>query len=150
MPHFICPRCKERSVDIDAQEGFSDQAPACRHCGFGFLFEILDDYYPAPDTGLVVTDRDRRVLATGRGVFELTGWGEADLLGADVVDALALSGFEADRNPAKLALEWGVRRLDEKLELRTRGGLTKPVTGDFFPAYDDDGGLLVALTLRPD
>jgi hypothetical protein len=24
----------------------------------------------------------------------------------------------------------------------------KPVTGDFFPAYDDDGGLLVGLTPR--
>ena len=53
--------------------GFSTQAPACRHCGFGFLFELLDDYYPAPDTGLLVTDQERRVLAIGRGVFELTG-----------------------------------------------------------------------------
>jgi hypothetical protein len=24
----------------------------------------------------------------------------------------------------------------------------KPVTADFFPAYDDDGGLLVAITPR--
>jgi len=150
VPYFICPNCKERSIDIDRKEGLFDEAVACHHCGFGFLFELLDDYYPAPGTGFVVCDREGRILAAGRGVFELTGWGEADLLGADVVDALALSGFEADRNPAKLALEWGVRRLDEKLELRTRGGLTKPVTGDFFPAYDDDGGLLVALTLRPD
>ncbi|HVP75418.1 MAG TPA: PAS domain-containing protein [Gaiellaceae bacterium] len=148
MPYFICPNCKERSIDLDRKEGLFDEAVACHHCGFGFLFELLDDYYPAPGTGFVVCDRQGRILAAGRGVFELTGWGEADLLGADVVDALALSGFEAERNPAKLALEWGVRRLDEKLELRTRGGLTKPVTGDFFPAYDDDGGLLVALTLR--
>ena len=36
----------------------------------------------------------------------------------------------------------------EELELQTRGGLRKPVTGDFFPAYDDDGGLLVALAPR--
>ena len=148
MPYFICPNCKERSIDIDRKEGLFDEAVACHHCGFGFLFELLDDYYPAPGTGFVVCDRTGRILAAGRGVFELTGWSEADLLGADVVDGLALSGFEPERNPAKLALEWGVRRLDEKLELRTRGGLTKPVTGDFFPAYDDDGGLLVALTLR--
>src|SRR5262249_35828822 len=50
VPYYICPKCKERSLDIDAREGFSTQAPACRHCGFGFLFELLDDYYPAPDT----------------------------------------------------------------------------------------------------
>jgi PAS domain-containing protein len=148
VPYFICPNCKERSIDIDRTEGLYDEAVACHHCGFGFLFELLDDYYPAPGTGLVVCDRQGRILAAGRGVFELTGWAEADLLGADVVDAFGLAGFDAERNPAQLALEWGVRRLDEKLELRTRGGLTKSVTGDFFPAYDDDGGLLVALTLR--
>jgi PAS domain-containing protein len=108
----------------------------------------MDDYYPAPGTGFVVTDRSARILAVGRGVYELTGWGEADLLGADLVAGLGLGGFDADRNPAALALEWGVRRLGEALELRTRAGHTKPVKGDFFPAYDEDGGLLVALTPR--
>ena len=91
VPYYICPRCKERSLDIDAREGFSTQAPACRHCGFGFLFELLDDYYPAPDTGLVVTDQNRRVLAIGRGVFELTGFPEVDLMGRDLVEALQFS-----------------------------------------------------------
>jgi PAS domain-containing protein len=142
VPYFICPRCKERTVDIDAQEGLSQQAPACRHCGFGFLFELLDDYYPAPDTGMVVTDQERRVLAIGRGMFELTGFPEADLMGRDVVEALQLS----DAKPVDLAREWGVRRLGERLTLRTRGGHQKPVIADVFPAYDEDGGLLVALT----
>ncbi|MGH3001761.1 MAG: hypothetical protein ACRDM1_03680 [Gaiellaceae bacterium] len=142
MPYYICPMCKERSLDIDAREGFSDQAPACRHCGFGFLFELLDDYYPAPDTGLVVTDRDRRVLAIGRGVFELTGFPEGDLIGRDIVEALGLS----DPKPVDLAREWGVRRLGEQLSIHTRGGSEKRVVADVFPAYDDDGGLLVALT----
>ena len=149
MPYFICPNCKERSIDVDGKESLLDhQAVGCRHCGFGFLFELMDDYYPAPGTGMVVCDRDGRILATGRGVFEISGYHERDLLGADVVERLALSGFEPERNPAKLALEWGVRRLGEQLELRTRAGQTKPVTGDFFPAYDEDGGLLVALTPR--
>ena len=99
-------------------------------------------------TGFVVCDQHGRIIASGRGVFELTGWSENDLIGADVVEALGLSGFEETRNPAKLALEWGVRRLGELLELRARSGHVKPITGDFFPAYDDDGGLLVALTPR--
>jgi len=148
VPYFICPNCKQRSVDIDGVEGFSQQAVACRHCGFGFLFELMDDYYPAPSTGFVVTDQASRILAVGRGVYELTGYGEADLLGADLVSGLGLGGFVEGRDPAALALEWGVRRLDEKLELRTRAGHLKPVTADFFPAYDEDGGLLVALTPR--
>jgi PAS domain S-box-containing protein len=97
---------------------------------------------------MVVCDRDGRILAVGRGMFELTGYNEGDLLGSEVVSALGIDGFETERNPAKLALEWGVRRMGERLVVRTRAGLQKPVTGDFFPAYDDDGGLLVALTPR--
>ena len=148
MPYFICPNCKNRSVDSDGVAGFTEDALSCERCGFGFLFELMDDYYPGPNTGFVVCDQQRRVLASGRGVFELTGLQEADLLGRDLVDAFGLDGFEPDRNPAQLALEWGVRRLGEKLVLRTRAGGEKPVTADFFPAYDEDGGLLVALSPR--
>ena len=146
MPYFICPNCKERSIDIDRKEGMYDEAVACHRCGFGFLFELMDDYYPAPTTGFVACDQEGRILAVGRGVFELSGWSEEDVIGADVVHAFGLSGFAEEKNPVKLALEWGVRRLNEQLTLRTHGGTEKRVTGDFFPAYDDDGGLLVALT----
>ena len=148
MPYFICPNCKERSIDHDRAEGLTQQAVACHRCGFGFLFELMDDYYPAPNAGFIVCDAAGRILATGRGIFELTGYQEQDLLGRDVVEALALSGFEPQQNPARLALEWGVRRLGERLVLRTRSGHEKAVTADFFPAYDEDGGLLVALTPR--
>jgi len=144
VPYFICPNCKQRSVDLDGREGFSSQAVQCRSCGFGFLFELLEDYYPAPETGLVVCDRDARVLAVGRGVFELTGYRDADLIGRGVIEALELS----DRSPVDVVREWGVRRLGQELEIRTSAGIEKRVTADFFPAYDDDGGLLIALTPR--
>lgn len=144
MPFFICPNCKRRSVDTDGREGFSTQAVQCRECGFGFLFELLEDYYPAPETGFVVCDRDTRILATGQGVFELTGYRESHLLGLRVVEALGLS----DPAPIEVVLEWGVRKLGHELSIRTRMGMDKAVTADFFPAYDDDGGLLVALTPR--
>jgi PAS domain-containing protein len=148
VPYFICPNCKERSVDIDGKEGFTRQAATCRHCGFGFLFELLEDYYPAPATGLITCDAEARVLSVGRGVFELTGFEERELMGRDVVDALTLAGFAQEANPAQVAIEWGVRRLGEQLSLRTRTGIEKQVTADFFPAYDADGGLLVAITPR--
>ncbi|HEU5212209.1 MAG TPA: PAS domain-containing protein [Gaiellaceae bacterium] len=146
MPFFICPNCKERSIDHDGREGLTRQAVQCARCGFGFLFELMDDYYPAPTTGFVVCDQTGRILASGRGVFELTGYAEGDLIGMDATEALGLSGWEDGKNPAELSLEWGVRRLGEHLELRTRAGTHKRVTADFFPAYDDDGGLLIALT----
>jgi PAS domain-containing protein len=144
VPFFICPNCKRRSVDSDGYEGFSTQAVQCRSCGFGFLFELLEDYYPAPGTGLVVCDREGRVLAAGRGVFELTGYGDRELLGRDLVSALSLS----DASAIEVVREWGVRRLGQELAIRTRAGNDRPVVADFFPAYDEDGGMLVALTPR--
>jgi len=144
VPVFICPNCRTRSVDVDGYEGFTSNAPQCRNCGFGFLFQLLEDYYPAPSTAFVVCDREARVLAVGRGVFELTGFREADLIGRDVSSALALS----DSGPLELVREWGVRQLGQELEVQTRAGLVKPVLVDLFPAYDEDGGILVALSSR--
>jgi PAS domain-containing protein len=149
VPYFICPNCKNRSIDHDRRESLTDPtAVGCHRCGFGFLFELMDDYYAAPSTGMVVCDAGGRILAAGRGVFELTGFEEKDLMGREVVDALRLDGFQNGQNPVALSLEWGVRRLGEPCELTAASGLRKPVTADIFPAYDDDGGLLVALTPR--
>ncbi|MDQ5820282.1 MAG: PAS domain-containing protein [Actinomycetota bacterium] len=148
MPVYICPNCKERSIDVDGYEEFSERAPACRRCGFGFLFELMDDYYPAPNAGIVVCDQEGRILAAGRGVFELSGLGESELLGRNVIEVFGLAGYQDGKNPAALALEWGVRRLGEQLELQTKAGIRKPITGDFFPALDEDGGLLVVLAPR--
>jgi DNA-directed RNA polymerase subunit RPC12/RpoP len=144
-PVYICPNCKDRSVDIDGFEGLTgSDALQCRRCGFGFIFQLLEDYYPAPSTGFIVCDQEARVLAAGRGVFELTGYQERELMGRDVGEALSLS----DQEPIGIVREWGVRKLGLELELSTRAAIRKPVTVDLFPAYDEDGGLLVALTPR--
>ena len=68
VPVYICPNCKNRSVDIGStgSRAFSgSDALQCRRCGFGFIFQLLEDYYPAPSTGFIVCDRDARVLAAG-------------------------------------------------------------------------------------
>jgi PAS domain-containing protein len=142
MPVFICPNCRERSVDTDGLEGFSTQAAQCRSCGFGFLFQLLEDYYPAPTTGFVVCDAEGRILAAGRGVFELTGYRDVDLLGRDIVAALGIG----DPAPLATVREWGVRQLGKETTLRTRAGIEKEVVLDLFPAYDEDGGILAGLT----
>ena len=49
MPFFICPNCKNRSIDNDGRQGLLRQAVSCERCGFGLVFEILDDYYPPPN-----------------------------------------------------------------------------------------------------
>jgi PAS domain S-box-containing protein len=144
VPYFICPNCRRRSVDHDRREGLTNQTVSCARCGFGFLFELMDDYYPAPGTGFVVCDQQGRIIAAGQGVFELTGFREGELLGRDVTEALFEPNGE-EQNPAAVVLEWGVRKFGQELTLRTRSGVRKTIRADFFPAYDEDGGLLVAL-----
>jgi hypothetical protein len=116
----------------------------CNHCGFGFLFELLEDYYPPPGAGMLACDREGRILSAGRGVFELTGFAEADLMGKDLREALALTG-ENGKDPVGTVLEWGVRQMDQPMSLRSRAGLQKRVRCDFFPAYDEDGGMLASI-----
>jgi len=51
MPFFICPNCGNRELSADRTAGFSTRPKGCSKCGFGFVFELLDDYYPAGVTG---------------------------------------------------------------------------------------------------
>ena len=147
MPYYICPSCKERSIDVDAREGFGEQAPACRHCGFGFLFELLDDYYPAPNAAFFIIDQQGRLIGAGRGARELTGLGDLDVIGRPVTEVLGLEFTGGDDHIAT-ALEWGVRVLDKAVVVNAEGDRPEPAKADIFPAYDDDGGLLLVLTPR--
>ena len=50
MAHlFICPNCGNRTTATERTAGFRREARGCSKCGFAFLFELLDDYYPAPE-----------------------------------------------------------------------------------------------------
>jgi hypothetical protein len=144
IPYFICPNCANRSIDDDGLEGLSHQRIGCHRCGFGYLFQLLEDFYPPPGAGLLTCDRTARVLSASKSVFELTGFEERDLMGKDLRKVLALSSPDG-KDPVQVVLEWGVRQLDQPLVLTSRAGLSKRVRADFFPAYDDDGGLLASL-----
>ena len=58
MPIFICPNCGDRSISTERTAGFQDRARACAKCGFGFLLELLDDYYPAPNAAFFLLDQN--------------------------------------------------------------------------------------------
>lgn len=62
MPFFICPNCKQRSLDHDGKQGLLNQAVACERCGFGFLFELLDDYKPVVADVFPAYDEDGGLL----------------------------------------------------------------------------------------
>ena len=148
MPRYwICPNCGTRAIDQDGLDGLSHQAVGCTRCGFGFLFELLEDFYPPANAGFIACDRDARILSAGKGVFELTGYGEKELLGEHLTEALNLSGYDG-QNPVDTVLEWGVRQLDKTLSIRHRSGIVKQVRVDLFPGYDEDGGLLASFAPR--
>jgi PAS domain-containing protein len=148
MPFFICPNCGNRELSADRTAGFSTRPKGCSKCGFGFLFELLDDYYPAPNAAFFVCDQKARVIDAGRGSFELTGLTDEDVIGRPVKEVLGLRWLPAgeDGDPIETSLEWGVRSLGKKVSVNAEGDLPAEAVADVFPAYDDDGGLLIVLT----
>jgi len=161
VPFFICPNCGNRELSTERTAGLSARPKGCSKCGFGFIFELLDDYYPAPEAAFFVCDQEGRVLDVGKGGFELTGLKDEQVIGRPVQDVLGLEwmdpgdgGNTADVNddgvtdPIETALEWGVRWLNTGLQVNAEGDLPAEAVADLFPAYDDDGGLLLVLTPR--
>ncbi|MGZ5311709.1 MAG: hypothetical protein ACXWZW_07615 [Solirubrobacterales bacterium] len=159
MPFFICPNCGNRELSAERTAGFSTRPKSCSKCGFGFLFELLDDYYPAPGAAFFTCDAKGRLLDLGKNAFELTGLKDEEVIGRPVRDVLGLrwidggdGGAEADTDddgqtdPIETTLEWGVRSLGKKVAVHAEGDLPTEAVADVFPAYDDDGGLLLVLT----
>jgi len=124
----------------------------CDRCSFGFLFELMDDYFPSPRAGIFVCDQQGRILALGQGALELSGFSEQEIMGGDVGKALSLEldppGEEGAQAPHLIAIEWGVRVMDKPMTMEVASGKRIAVTGEFFPAYDTDGGLLAVFTPR--
>jgi PAS domain S-box-containing protein len=147
MAHlFICPNCGARSTATDRTAGFRREAKGCRNCGFPFLFELLDDYYPAPDAAFFVCDQEGRVIGAGRGSFELTGLKEEKIIGRNVTQVLGLQ-FDDGNDHVQTALEWEVRVQRKSVGVNADGDLPARAVADIFPAYDDEeGGVLVVLT----
>jgi len=147
MAHpFICPNCGHRTREIDRNIGFTRQPKGCAKCGFAFLFELLDDYYPAPNAAFFACDRDGRIVDCGKGSFELTGLKTEQVSGRPVRDVLGLQ-FEDGSDHIGTALEWEVRVQGKSVDVHAEHDLPAKAVADIFPAYDDDeGGLLVVLT----
>jgi len=145
VPIFICPNCGNRSTPAERTAGFSTSPLRCQKCGFGFLFELLDEYYPDPNAAFFVCDAEGRVIGCGRGSFELTGLKDEATVGRPVKEVLGLR-FADGEDPIDTTLEWGVRVLGRSVRVEAEGDLPAEATADVFPAYDEDGGLLLVLT----
>ncbi|MGI9021406.1 MAG: hypothetical protein ACR2G3_11945 [Solirubrobacterales bacterium] len=159
MAFFICPNCGNRELSGERTAGLSNRPKGCSKCGFGFLFELLDDYYPAPGAAFFTCDGEGRLIDIGKGGYELTGLTDEQVIGRPVREVLGLEwraggdgGEAADTDddgstdPLETTLEWGVRSLGKRVVVTAEGDRSAEAVADLFPAYDDDGGLLLVLT----
>ena len=123
-----------------------DEARGCEKCGFAYLFELLDDYYPAPQAAFFACDGDGRIVDCGKGSFELTGLKTEQVIGRPISEVLGLT-FDDGTDHVQTALEWEVRVQRKPVGVHADGDLPARAVADIFPAYDDEeGGLLVVLT----
>jgi hypothetical protein len=112
------------------------------------MFELLDDYYPAPNAAFFALDAEGKMLDCGKGSFELTGLKTEQVIGQAVGEVLGLR-FEDGTDHIGTALEWEVRVQGKPVEITAHGPAnhTAKAVADLFPAYDDEnGGLLIVLT----
>ena len=79
-----------RTTATERTAGFRNMPKGCSKCGFGFLFELLDDYYPAPNAAFFVCDQEGRIIGCGRGSRELTGLSDEKVIGRPVREVLGL------------------------------------------------------------
>ena len=54
--------------------------------------------------------------------------------------------FDGGQDHVGVVLEWGVRQLGKDVVVNAEGDIPAKAVADLFPAYDDDGGLLLILT----
>jgi PAS domain S-box-containing protein len=144
--YFICPHCGHRSMAPDRRDGLRRDTRGCESCGFAYLIELLDDYYPAPTAAFFACDSQGRIVDCGRGAFELTGLNTEHAIGQPATQALALR-FEDGTDHIAQALEWEVRVQGKPVRLSGQRDGEIRALADIFPAYDDDqGGVLLVLT----
>ena len=77
--------------------------------------------------------------------IELTGLDDERVIGRPAAEVLGLT-FEDGTDHVAQALEWGVRVQGKPVRVHAEGDFPVEATADLFPAYDDDGGLLIVLT----
>ena len=133
-------------MGTDRNAAFRREARGCEKCGFAYLFELLDDYYPAPNAAFFACDSEGRIVDCGRGSFELTGLKTEQVIGRIAGEVLGLE-FEDGADHVGTALEWEVRVQGKPVAVHAEGDLPAHAVADIFPAYDDEeGGVLLVLT----
>ena len=106
-----------------ATQGFRRETRGCEKCGFAYLFELLDDYYPAPNAAFFACDREGRIVDCGRGSFELTGIRTEQAIGRPVREVLGLDFEDGSDHSAP---RWNGRSASRASRSRSTPSTTCP------------------------
>src|ERR1700749_2793655 len=120
--YFLCPHCANRSMGTDRNSGFRREARGCEKCGFAYLYELLDDYYPAPNAAFFACDSDGRIVDCGRGSFELTGLKTEQGIGPPGGEVLGMN-CDDGTDHVRTALEGEVRFQGKPVEVNAERDL---------------------------
>ena len=86
------------------------------------------------------------MIGCGRGSFELTGLKDEATLGRPVKEVLGLRFARRARTRSRPRWSGACGCWASQVRVEAEGDLPAEATADVFPAYDDDGGLLLVLT----
>ena len=148
MAHlFICPNCGNRSTaDASARPAFAAAPKGCHEVRLRVPVRAARRLLPGARRRVLRLDQEGAVIGCGRGSFELTGLKEERVIGrpANEVLGLRLRG----RRPTTSRPRWSgaCACCASRSQVNAEGDLPAQATADLFPAYDDDGGLLIVLT----
>src|SRR5947209_19287095 len=88
----------------DRTTDFGREVRGCEKCGFAYLIELLDDYYPAPNAAFFACDAEGRIVDCGKGSFELTGLTTERVIGQPISGAL---GWRSEGGTSQLRPDVG-------------------------------------------
>ena len=146
MAHlFICPNCGSAYDRGRPPAGLPQPATRLLEVRLRLPVRAARRLLPGPNAAFFVCDQNGRIIGCGRGSRELTGLSDEKVMGREVREVLGLD-FEGGADHVGTVLEWGVRQLGKAVVVNAEGDLPAKAVADLFPAYDDDGGLLLVLT----
>ena len=147
MAHlFICPNCGSRTTATERNAGLPQPAArAARSAASASCSSCSTTTTRRPNAAFFVCDQQGRVIGCGRGSSSSPA---STTSGSSAARSPTSSGCSSTTAPTTSApsSSGACAQLGKPVEVNAEGDLPAKATADLFPAYDDDGGLLLVLT----
>lgn len=117
--------------------------------------ELLRITFASIGEGILITDKDGRIIQVNKVMSDLTGWPVNECVGLPVNDVVALceqhSGRGLDLDPCRIAMQAKKNVfLPANTAMRRRDGRTVQVANNTFPIFHDNGAIVGAVMVARD